>query len=133
MTNATLLDRLGGDSLIPLLSASYFDELIEDKTIGKYFRRFPSQETLTRQGQVFRSCFGATDGSSELVDLFFSTHTRLVGRMQGDLFDCILDCLRRALQTFQVDNELIDEAVQAMEPLRSKIMVTMKSVPGKPS
>jgi len=117
----SLYDRMGGDSFISLMVSSYFDELAEDKELGKFFRHVPMKALKQHQIKFFYVCFGPQAANpDELIDYLLITHTRLFRDLYMDEthFDKVAGCFVRSLQTFQVDQSLIDEAVSLLAPLR---------------
>ena len=116
--------RMGGDAFITMMVDSYFDELVEDRMISKFFKNIPMVALKVHQVKFFQVCFGQKSDQAtaeELMDYLLITHTRLFREhgMDETHFDHVAKCLVGSLQTFLVDQELIDEAVALLGPLRS--------------
>ena len=118
----SLYDRMGGDSFFAYQVSSYFDELAEDRELGKFFRHVPMETLKSHQVRFFKVCFG--DNPAEpgaLIDYLLITHTRLFRDLGMDEthFDHVATCFVQSLQSFQIDQPLIDEAVALLTPLRA--------------
>lgn len=117
----TLYERLGGDPVINLIVSNFFDEIIENPQLKKFFRDISTAALKTHQVKLFRVIFGPDDekpDQDDLLDFMCQTHTRLFREngLDETHFDMVADCFVRDLQTFQIDQDLIDECVEILVP-----------------
>lgn len=120
---ATLYDRLGGDVFIHMLVCNFFDEIVENPGLQPFFRNISVSALKTHQVKLFRVIFGKEEEKPEeedLLDYMLRTHTRLFRELglNEAHFDMVASCFVQGLQTFQVDQGMVDECVAILVPLR---------------
>jgi hemoglobin len=120
----TLYDRLGGDEVITLLTISFFDEIVENPDLSRFFKHISVSALKSHQVKLFRVIFGKEEEKpdpDDVLDFMLKTHTRLFRDygLDGSHFDMVANCFVQGLQTFQVDQPTIDECVAILVPLRA--------------
>lgn len=119
----SLYARLGGDSFISMLTCAFFDEIVENPDLKRFFKNISTSALKAHQVKLFRVIFGKEEDKPEgedLLDFMLRTHTRLFRELglNEDHFDQVANCFVQGLQTFQVEQSLIDECVAILVPLR---------------
>lgn len=102
---------------------SFFDELVEHPDMKPFFKNIAMVAMKTHTVKLFKIMFGTSEEQPEeedLLEYLLRTHTRLFRDLGLDEthFDTLAGCFVQGLQSFQVDQALIDECVAVMGPLR---------------
>lgn len=118
----TLYDRLGGETFVPIFVESFFDEFVGDTRMDVFFHQVNISCLKLHQIKFYRLMFGPEHlrpDYADLVDYMLLTHSRLfqIG-LDEKHFDMIATGFVRGLQDRMVDQDLIDEAVAILAPLR---------------
>ncbi|CAB9528572.1 whole genome shotgun sequence (Partial), partial [Seminavis robusta] len=120
---ATLYERLGGDAMMNIMVWSFFDELVEHPDMKPFFKNIAMVAMKTHTVKLFKVMFGTDEEQPDdenLREYLLRTHTRLFRDLGLDAghFDTLAGCFVEGLQSFQVSQDLIDECVALMAPLR---------------
>ena len=117
-----LYERLGGESFVPIFVESFFDEFVGDSRMDAFFAQVNISCLKLHQIKFYRLMFGPEHlrpSYNDLVDYMLLTHARLFHLgMNEEHFDMIATGFVRGLQARMVDQDLIDEAVAILAPLR---------------
>lgn len=121
---ATIYDRMGGDSTVRLIIAAFFDEILENPKLNRFFENISIPAMQVHQLKFFRVIFGpATDqpDDKDVVDYMLKSHSRLFREMglSEKEFDLVAESLVQSLQSLLVEQSVIDEVVQVLGPLRA--------------
>jgi hemoglobin len=119
----TLYERLGGDAFINMMVCSFFDEIVENPKLKPFFKNISLAVLKTHQVKLFRVIFGVDEEKPEegdLLEFMLRTHTHLFRELglNETHFDMVANCFVQGLQSFQVEQNLIDECVAFLVPLR---------------
>jgi truncated hemoglobin YjbI len=119
----TLYERLGGDEVVTLLTIAFFDEIVENPDLSRFFKHISVSAFKSHQVKLFRVIFGKEEekpAPDDLLDFMLKSHTRLFRDFGLDEthFDLVANCFVQGLQSFQVDQPTIDECVAILVPLR---------------
>ena len=118
----SLYERLGGETFVPIFVESFFDEFVEDGRMDDFFAQVSISCLKLHQIKFYRLMFGPEHlrpSFNDLVDYMMLTHARLFHLgMNEDHFDMIATGFVRGLQDRMIDQDLIDEAVAILAPLR---------------
>ena len=119
----TLYDRLGGDSFNVQLAGSFFDEVLEDRDLRPFFKNISVSALKIHQVKLFRIMYGKDEDKPEeedMLEYMLKTHTRLFRETGLDEthFDIFMECFKRNVAIFKLDQSLVDECLAAMEPFR---------------
>lgn len=119
----TLFQRLGGDPFITLMVASFFDEIVEDPSLAPFFENISVSALKVHQVKLFGVIFGSDEEKpdpDDLLNFMLATHTRLFREhgLDATHFDKVATCFVQGLQSFMIDQDLIDECVAILMPLR---------------
>jgi truncated hemoglobin YjbI len=123
----TLYQRLGGgfgDSQISVIVENFFDEIVENEDVAPFFKNISVSALKTHQVKLFKVIFGPADerpDPGELFDFMLATHTRLFRDLglNEHHFDKVATCLVQGLQSIFVEQDVIDECVAILLPLRA--------------
>mmetsp|Transcript_7525 Transcript_7525/g.15395 ORF Transcript_7525/g.15395 Transcript_7525/m.15395 type:complete len:406 (-) Transcript_7525:1154-2371(-) len=120
---ATLYERMGGDNAVFLAIIHFFEQIGEDKDLQPFFKNISISALQVHQLKLFKVIFGPEEDKpdqDEFMNFMLATHTRLFRDYGLDEthFDKVAMCFVRALEELQADQEIIDEAVAVLSPLR---------------
>ena len=119
----TLFERLGGENFVVMMLNSFFDELCETPELQRFFRDAPVETIKTHQAKLFRCLLGPEDQQpkqEDIMNYMLMTHTRLFREAGLDAthFDLVAKGFVQSLESFQVEQGMIDECVALLVPLR---------------
>jgi hemoglobin len=120
----TLFERLGGENFVVMMLNSFFDELCETPDLQRFFRDAPVETIKTHQAKLFRCLLGPEEQQPKQEDVanyMLMTHTRLFREAGLDAthFDLVAKGFVQSLESFQVEQGMIDECVALLVPLRA--------------
>lgn len=120
---ATLYERLGGQTQVERLTHEFFVEIGSEAGLAHFFVNVPVATIQLHQGKFFKVMFGVEEerpSPEELLDYMVETHVRLFRDLGLDAshFDIVGGCFVRAMQKLLVPQELIDECLSIIGPLR---------------
>jgi truncated hemoglobin YjbI len=119
----TLFERLGGETFVVMMLNSFFDELCETPDLQRFFRDAPLETIKTHQAKLFRCLLGPEENQpnqEDIAEYMLMTHTRLFREAGLDAthFDLVAKGFIQSLESFQVQQDMIDECVAILLPLR---------------
>lgn len=119
----TLLERIGGESMVKILFTTSFDELYESPEIAPFFRDAPCEAMITNHVKLFRCLLGPQEFHpkiEDLVEYIIVAHARLFREsgLNVSHFDFLAAAFHRALQSLLTDETLVEEVVNVIKPLR---------------
>lgn len=119
----TLYERMGGDESVALATTNFFDEMVEDNMIGKFFVNVPMNTLKIHQVKLFRAIYGPDEerpDHHEYMDFILLTHSRLIRDfgLNETHFDVVIKCFVEALETLGIEKAVSEECVEILTPLR---------------
>ena len=119
----TLYQRMGGDSKVELAVKQFLIEIGNTPDLLPFFENISVSALGLHQIKLFRVLFGPDEerpDRDEFFDFMLATHTRLFRDLGLNevYFDLVADCLVRAFQNVNYSQEIIDEALVELAPLR---------------
>jgi hemoglobin len=120
----TLYERMGGDASVKLAIAFFFEYILEDEDLAPFFENISVNALEHHQLKLFRVIFGPeeeTPDQDDFLNFMLCTHTRLFRDCGLDEthFDKVAVCFVRSLQELQADQDVVDEGVAILGPLRA--------------
>ena len=120
----SLCERLGGSANLRLILANFTDEIKEDPVLAPFFTNVSISALQTHHFKLFRVIFGPEEeqpDASEVQDYLLHTHRRLFQDLglNETHFDKVALCFVQGLQTMLIEQEIVDECVEALVPLRA--------------
>ena len=106
-----------------LAVSDFYHEITSEESLKHFFEDISVRALEVHQLKLFKTIYGPVEekpNQAEYFDFILATHTRLF-RDQGltaEHFDTVAGCLIRAFQGQLYSQELIDEALSELAPLR---------------
>jgi hemoglobin len=116
---STLLERLGGRDAIEIVVAGFYERVLGDERLRRFFRGTSMSRLQALQVDFFCAALGGTPHTYRGRDMR-SAHAGLA-ISDGD-FDAVATHLVTTLESAGVDGELIKQVVAAIAPLRADIV-----------
>lgn len=122
MTN-TLYQRMGGDSKVELAVEQFLVEIGRSPELLPFFENISVSALGVHQIKLFRVLFGPEEerpDRDEFLTFMLATHTRLFREMglNEHYFDLVADCLVCSFQKVNYSQEIIDDCLVELAPLR---------------
>ena len=119
----TLYNRLGGKEAIERITHEFFIEIGGEQGLAHFFVNVPVATIQLHQGKFFKVLFDVEEerpSPEELLDYMILTHVRLFQDMglNATHFDTVGGCFVRAMNKLEIEQELIDECLEIIGPLR---------------
>ena len=129
--NASLYERLGGESTVNRAVDIFYRKVIADPRVNYFFFGVNLSEQAAKQKSFLTMAFGGPHAYSGR-DLRVS-HARLVGMgLRDQHFDIVLDHLRQTLAELQVAEALTGEVMAICESTRDDILNRAPCEPAAP-
>lgn len=114
-----LFDRIGGEPALNAAVDGLYERLVVDEQVGKYFEGIAMDKLMEHQYNFMQMAFTEIPEGCDIAGMLTTGHTRLwaMGLDESD-FDVVAGHFVATLQSLDVDQELIDEAVGVISPLR---------------
>mmetsp|Transcript_13624 Transcript_13624/g.18707 ORF Transcript_13624/g.18707 Transcript_13624/m.18707 type:complete len:432 (-) Transcript_13624:147-1442(-) len=114
-----LLERLGGDAALHAAVDEFYVRVIADKTLAPFFEGVPLDILKDHQRRFMRLAFTAVPDDVDVEKMMYKTHYNLFEKGLNEThFDTVATHFVETLQHLGVAQELIDEAVGVIAPLR---------------
>jgi truncated hemoglobin YjbI len=120
-TDAPLFARLGGDPAIDIVVDSLFSRVVDDPRISRFFGDVDIDVLKKSQKAYMAAAFGGpiSYAGKSLKD----AHAHLVADgLDASHFDVVAQHLLSVMKDFQVDADMIEEAMQIVESTKSEIV-----------
>ncbi|MCX7081946.1 MAG: group 1 truncated hemoglobin [Methylococcales bacterium] len=117
----SLYDRIGGAAAVEAAVDVFYDKVINDYRINRFFDGIDMNAQAVKQKAFFTMAFGGPNTYTG-ADLR-TAHARLVKMGLGnDHFDVVMEHLGATLQELNVPAELIGEAAALAESTRNDVL-----------
>mmetsp|Transcript_8138 Transcript_8138/g.24318 ORF Transcript_8138/g.24318 Transcript_8138/m.24318 type:complete len:419 (-) Transcript_8138:458-1714(-) len=114
-----LLSRLGGDGALHAAVDEFYDRLMEDETLSRFFEGISVDNLKEHQRKFLRMAFTEIPASIDVVKFMHSKHERLFAMgLDETHFDAVAGHFVGTLNALGVKQREIDEAVGVVAPLR---------------
>ena len=119
--HATLLNRLGGEAAVKSVVDEFYDRLLEDESIAFFFEGIEMPLLKLHQYEFFTIAFTGFPEGIDVGEILIEAHRTLfqVLGLNEEHFDIIAGHLVATLANHSVPQELIDEIVGVVAPLRA--------------
>lgn len=117
----TLYDKLGGEGAVNAAVEEMYRRLLADEATANFFENTDLAHLKKHQVQFMKVAFTKIPDDLDVPSLLREKHMRLFKRkgLNETHFDKVAEHFVGACQSLGVDQEVIDEAVGAIGPLRS--------------
>lgn len=102
---------------------NFFEQICDHRDLQRFFVHISVDALQVHQLKLFKVIFGPEEEKPEQEEFFnfmLTTHTRLFRDMglNETHFDMVAECFVRALETLHADQDVIDESLSILGPLR---------------
>eukprot|EP00286_Rhodomonas_abbreviata_P016051 CAMPEP_0181320644 /NCGR_PEP_ID=MMETSP1101-20121128/18239_1 /TAXON_ID=46948 /ORGANISM="Rhodomonas abbreviata, Strain Caron Lab Isolate" /LENGTH=193 /DNA_ID=CAMNT_0023428373 /DNA_START=45 /DNA_END=626 /DNA_ORIENTATION=- len=116
----TLFERIGGEAALDAAVNSFYDRLVVDAELAKFFEGADVKALRGHQKAFMRIAFTGIPEDLDVANLMLTKHARLFEMgLNGDSFDATAGHLVGSLQDLDVPEDLIGEVVAIVGPLRA--------------
>eukprot|EP00448_Togula_jolla_P016287 CAMPEP_0170583466 /NCGR_PEP_ID=MMETSP0224-20130122/8150_1 /TAXON_ID=285029 /ORGANISM="Togula jolla, Strain CCCM 725" /LENGTH=529 /DNA_ID=CAMNT_0010906795 /DNA_START=23 /DNA_END=1612 /DNA_ORIENTATION=- len=112
----SLLSKMGGEMAVDAFVDLFYDMMVEDSNLGKFFARFNLQILKDRTVAYLVGEWGGTAYNG--IGLF-EAHAQL--HITKNQFDIMMICIKKALKKLKHDKRTSDEIVKSIELMRDPI------------
>ncbi|CAB9497398.1 Bacterial-like globin [Seminavis robusta] len=119
----TLYEKMGGDLGVQHFMESLYEETLKDEVMKRLFANSSIPVLISHQIKLYRVLFGPEEERPDpdvVVDYMLMTHARIFRDLglNEDHFDTIATCFVEGLQNMQAEQDVIDECLVLLGPLR---------------
>ena len=115
-----LLDRIGGDAALEAAVDAFYKRVIADQALAKFFDGTDVEKLKKHQFKFMKLAFTKIPESVDVAKILTDKHSKLFDMgLNATHFDLVAGHLVDALQSLSVPQNLIDEAVGIVGPLRA--------------
>mmetsp|Transcript_13593 Transcript_13593/g.31582 ORF Transcript_13593/g.31582 Transcript_13593/m.31582 type:complete len:229 (+) Transcript_13593:154-840(+) len=119
MRNRLLLDRIGGSTLLEIAVDKFYNRLVGDKRLKNFFVDTDLERLKSHQVRFFLMAFTRIPTSVNMHELVTTKHSQIFDRGLTEAhFDIFTDHFSATLKSLDVTQDLIDEALSTILPLR---------------
>ena len=120
--NPSLYERIGKKEMVEKASHYLYVNILRDERLSPFFKDVDIEKQQRKMSAFLTYIFGGnslyTGRSLRLA------HENVVKAGLNDTHvNAMINCVRKTLQELEVDDELIDEAVQAIEKHRDDVLL----------
>mmetsp|Transcript_1929 Transcript_1929/g.4339 ORF Transcript_1929/g.4339 Transcript_1929/m.4339 type:complete len:574 (-) Transcript_1929:113-1834(-) len=116
MASDTLLARIGGEMGVDAFVDLFYNLMVEDSNLGKFFARFNLQILKDR---TVAYLVGEWGGSAYVGIPLFEAHAQL--HITKNQFDIMMVCIKKALKQLKKDKRVTDDIIKSIELMRDPI------------
>lgn len=117
----TLLDRIGGEGALESAVMIFYDRIVEDPQLNRFFKGQDMNRLRTHQTRFMKIAFTGIPEGMDVAKLIATAHKRLFEKegLNVKHFDLVAGHLIGTLQSLRVKKVVIDEVVATVGPLRA--------------
>lgn len=116
--DSSLYAKLGGETAIKAVVDEFYERVLADSTVNRFFKAKQMPELKQRQVEFFTTALGGPalyQGRS-----MREAHQKL--NITGEQFDAVAGHLKDALTALGVDEESTNEVIDIVAPLKEQIV-----------
>jgi truncated hemoglobin YjbI len=116
---AIMLSKLGGNEVLRKAIDIFYEKQLHDDELMKFFQGINVDIIKWHQFNLMSIAFTAVPSNFDVVDLILTRHERLFDEgLSEQHFDRVMKHFRDTLEELNVEEELMEEAVDVVMPLR---------------
>lgn len=114
-----LLAKLGGKKVLNAAVDKFYDRLLHDPELERFFHGSNISVLKWHQFNFMSIAFSTMPKDLDVEHLVLNKHTRLFEMgLNGKHFDLMMQHLRQTFEELDIDETLIQDAVQVLTPMR---------------
>lgn len=119
--NPTLFEKIGGKEIVEKASHFLYVNILSDERINHFFKDTDIEKQKRKMSAFLTYIFG---GPSLYIgkDMRRAHRHAVEGGLGDEHVDAMMECVRKALNDLNIDNDSIDEVIQTIEKHRDDVL-----------